>query len=310
MKKLIAVMLCFAFIFLCACNKDGEEPTTDYREYVNLNDYTGIPRETKADWFEDKTVNQNTQATEAGSPAVKSDLPEGFPAIPEGTSNISIKKYKAEDSDNRYQSDWVQVQFSAPMHSIYQFSRDLVSAGYKGNAIYISSQDGYYEYYSEGWHGAWRNDKHLIRIDSWFKEIDGSFGLTLDIVECVKGTYPELAALMPIFDGYTAASGIYCEILDDGNLVQHEFDGTFHKKWLVRYTQENAVVGVTREQFDDYIEELKAAGFVGEIYYVKIDGCEAYGFDCLRKEDGLFVSFILNETLSTMELVYANQASL
>ena len=37
------------------------------------------------------------------------------------------------------------------------------------------------------------------------------------------------------------------------------------------------------------LRALKAAGFEGESYYYKLDGCETYGFDGLNKENGLFV---------------------
>ena len=306
MKKIIALLLCFSFVFLFACGKNSDEPTTDNREYVNINDYTGIPRETQADWFNEETTEKKQQTGDSAMNADRSDLPEGFPSIPEGTSNISIKKYKASESDYGYQSDWVQVKFSAPKQSIYQFSRDLVDAGYKGTAIYLVSHDGYYEYYKEGWQGAWRNDKHIIRIDSWLNEIDGSYALTIDIVECVTETYPELAKLLPVFKGYTVANGKYYEILDTNYNIEHEFDGSFHNKWLIRYTNENGYVGVTRTQFEDYVEELRAAGFVGEAYYYKLDGCETYGFDGLRSSDGLFVTFNYNETLSTMDIIYTN----
>ena len=307
MKKLTALLLCFSFLFLCACGKDGNEPTTeDYREYVNIDDYTGIPRETQTAWFSEETTAKNNSPSDGSTPAVEADLPADFPAIPEGTSNISIKKYKAEESENGYESDWIRLEFSAPKQSIYQFSRDLVDAGYKGNAIYLVSHDGYYEYYKEGWQGAWQNGKHLIRINSWLNEIDGSYALTIDIVECVKKTYPELAKLLPVFEGCSSANGSYYEILDNGENIQHEFDGAFHNKWLIRYTHKNAYVGVTREEFENYVETLKAAGFVGEAYYYKLDGCETYGFDGLRKDDGLFVTFNFNETLSTMDLIYSN----
>lgn len=307
MKKMIALLLCFAFIFLCACGKDGNEPTTDdYIEYVNIDDYTGIPRETQTAWFSEETTAAKDQTSSDGTPAVEADLPADFPSIPDGTSNISIKKYKAEESDNGYQSDWIRLEFSAPKQSIYQFSRDLTDAGYKGNAIYLVSHDGYYEYYKEGWYGAWQNGKHLIRIDSWLNEIDGSYALTIDIVECIGETYPELAKLLPVFKGYSCAKGSYFEVLDNGETLEHEFDGAFHKKWLIRYTYENAYVGVTRKEFESYVETLQAEGFDGNPYYYKLDGCETYGFDGLRKDDGLFVTFNFNETLSTMELIYTN----
>ena len=123
MKKLIALLLCFSFIFLYACGKNGNEPTTDNKEYVNINDYTGIPRETQADWFDEETTANKQQSADSAANADRSDLPEGFPSIPEGTSNISIKKYKASESSHGYQSDWVQVKFSAPKQSIYQIGR-------------------------------------------------------------------------------------------------------------------------------------------------------------------------------------------
>lgn len=314
MKKTVALLLCGVFVFLCSCNKEEKntEPTTNNNQYVNVDDYTGIPRVTQTDWFNETTTKKGSQSVETtgtGVPAVKADLPEGFPDIPEGTSNISIIKYKPEDSEAGYRSDWIRLKFSAPMHSIIQFSNDLTAAGYKGSAKYVESHDGYYEYYVEGWQGGWQNGEHIIRIITWENEIDGSYAITMDIVECSETFYPELEQYFPAFEGYSIAPGRYYEILSDGTLKKDEFDGRFHQKWQIRYSYEESFTGVTRQEFEDYVEKMKSCGLEGEAYYYRLDGCSVYGYDGVDKEKDLYTSFFYNETLSTLEIVFTNDGT-
>lgn len=305
MKKIIALLLCGVFLLLCACEDTPNNPNVDY---VNANDYTGIPRETQTGWF-DNAPTEGASGSTAENIATVDDLPEGFPKIPDGTSNVSITKHKAEESEYGHCSDWVRVEFSAPMQSIIQFSTDLQNAGYKGNIKYIEDSSGSYQYYGNSWQGGWQNGKHLIRIINWFEEMDGSFNLTLDIVECKSTFYPELEQYYPAFDGCSLYSGKYKEILDDGQVIPHEFDGRFHEKWQVIYAFEGSFTGTDRQIFDDYVKALEKKGFKGSTVPCRLDTCAAYIYDGSNAETGVYISIIYNENLSTVEILYTNDGT-
>ena len=295
--------------FLCACD-DGnvENPNVSY---VNVDEYTGIPRETKADWFETKPVSEGATGEKTTDliQISRDELPEGFPSIPEGTSNVSIIKYPAEKSTEGYRSDWIRFKFSAPKHSLMNFSTDLVNAGYKGGIRFIESDASSYEYYPPDLYGGWQNGKHVISIVDCEKEIDGSYAVTLDIVECVTSFYPELGNYFPVFNGYSAIPGKYQEITSSGGLITHEFDGAFHEKWQITYIRENAFVGVARRQYEEYIKTLESSGFTGEMFQYKLDGCSTYIYDGINSQDNVYVSMIFNENLSTVDIVFTNDGT-
>ena len=303
MKRFIALLLSLLFIFLCGCEE--EKPQNNNVSYVNLDDYTGIQRETKTNWFENETATG--EKTTDSSKVTADDLPEGFPEIPEGTSNISIIRYSKENSKAGYRSDWIEVKFSAPEHSIIKFSQDLVSAGYKGGIKYIESEDGIYEYYGNGWHGGWQNGKHIISVLKSEKEYDGSYAITLHISECGESFYPELASSFPEFKGQSLTSGKYYEVLENGRTVKHDFDGSFHEKWQIIYAFEEAFMGVSLSQFEAYLSQLSNAGFVGQTVYYRLDGCSTRIYDGINSEKGLYVSIVYNENIQDMNVVFTNE---
>lgn len=306
MKRFIALLLCLPIIFLCACD-DGKTENPNV-SYVNVDEYTGIPRQTQADWFATKPVSEDATGERPTSSVqiAKDELPKGFPSIPEGTSNVTMKKYTAEESDDGYRSDWIRVQFSAPKQSLMKFSSDLLSAGYKGGIRFIESSSMSYEYYAPGLYGAWQNGKHVITIVDCENEIDGSYAVTLDIVECGVSFYPGLNKYYPVFDGYSMTPGVYKEITSSGQLIKHEFDGGFHETWQITYMHENPFIGVSREQFDKYVKALEDSGFVGQMYQYKLDGCSTYMFDAVNSESKVYVSLVFNENLSTVEALFTN----
>ncbi|MBO5858274.1 MAG: hypothetical protein J6R20_00640 [Clostridia bacterium] len=308
MKRFIALLLCVPMIFLFGCD-DGNTDNPNV-SYVNVDEYTGIPRETKADWFETKPAEDVTgEKTTSSVQISKEDLPEGFPSLPEGTSNISMIKYTAAQSREGYRSDWIRVKFSTPKHSLVAFSTDLAAAGYKGGLKFVESSQAGYEYYPPRLYGAWQNGKHVISIVECENEIDGSYAVTLDIVECVTSFYPELGNYFPVFNGYTAIPGKYQEITSSGSLLTHEFDGAFHEKWQITYIRENAFVGVTRRQYEEYIKALESDGFTGEMFQYKLDGCSTYIYDGINSQDKVYVSMIFNENLSTVDVVFTNDGT-
>ena len=312
MKRFVALFIGMLLVFLCAC--EDEKPKNDNVSYVHINDYTGIPRETKTDWFEDETVGESANAgeTSTGEKATSSvkitadDLPDGFPEIPEGTSNISMVRYSKEESKAGYRSDWIEVKFSAPEHSIIKFSQDLIAAGYKGGIRYVETEDGIYEYYGNGWHGGWQNGKHIISVLKSEKEIDGSFALTLHIAECGRSVYPEFGQYFPEFNGQSLTNGKYYEVLSNGSTVKHEFDGSFHEKWQLIYAFEEAFMGVSTSQFDAYVKTLRDAGFVGQTVIYRLDGCSTKMFDGINSEKGLYISMIHNENIQNINVVFTN----
>lgn len=287
MKRIIALMLCAAFIFLCSCNSNDEDTTTNFVNYVNEGDWTGVQREMLTDWFDGEV-----------SGVTREDFPEGFPEIPEETSNVSIKKYSPEESGNSYTSDWIELVFSAPRHSINKFSDDLKKAGYKGTARFLSSQ---------GWQGAWQNGKNVIRIADWEYEYDGSYIITLHITECLKASYPELEAIVPVFDGATSSKGTYYELKHNGIAEMHDFDGMFHSEWQIEYSRNGAIVGTTKEAFEAYAEKLDANGFEGQkSFYINEYDCMIYFYEGVNKETGIFVAAYFNDSLLSLEIRYTN----
>ncbi len=293
-------------LFLCACNDgNNENPNVSY---VNVDEYTGVPRQTQADWFATQPVSEGAtgEKTTSSVQITKDELPEGFPSIPEGTSNISITKYTAAQSDDGYRSDWIRFKFSAPKHSLMKFSTDLVAAGYKGGIKFVESSPTGYEYYAPGLYGAWHNGKHIISIVDCENEIDGSYAITLDIVECGVSFYPELGNYYPVFEGYSMVPGIYKEITPSGQLLIHEFDGAFHETWQITYTKENAFVGVSRKQFDDYVKSIEESGFVGEVFQYDLDGCSTYFYDAIDSQNKVYISMVFNENLSTLDVLFTN----
>lgn len=309
MKRFIALLLCIPMIFLCACD-DGKTVNPNV-SYVNVDEYTGIPRETKADWFETKPVSEGATGEKTTDliQISRDELPEGFPSIPEGTSNVSIIKYPAEKSTEGYRSDWIRFKFSAPKHSLMNFSTDLVNAGYKGGIRFIESDASSYEYYPPDLYGGWQNGKHVISIVDCEKEIDGSYAVTLDIVECGTSFYPELGQYYPVFDGYSVVPGEYKEITQTGRVISHEFDGAFHEIWQITYIKDNAFVGVSRNQFDSYVKSLEKAGFVGEVYQYDLDGCSTYFYDAADTKNKVYISVIFNENISTLDVLYTNDGT-
>lgn len=306
MKKFIALFISALLLFLCAC--DNEKPNNDYVSYVNVDDYTGIARETKADWFE--TEPDASGAVTEKSAITADELPDGFPSIPEGTSNISMIKYSKSESKAGYRSDWIEVKFSAPKHSIMKFSSDLIAAGYKGGIKFVESEDGVYEYYGRGWHGGWQNGKHIISVVGSQDEIDGSFALTLHITECGESFYPELVKLFPAFEWQSLTRGKYYEVPGNGrNNIKHDFDGSFHEKWEILYAYEEALIGVTRAEFESYIKKLKTAGFEGETFNYRLDGCSTLIYDGINTERNLYISMVFNENLQSVNVVFTNDGT-
>lgn len=288
MKRIIALILCAAFMFLCSCSgKDDNTTTTSFVNYVNQDEWSGIQREMVTDWFAGEV-----------SGAVREDLPADFPAVPEETSNISIKKHSPEDTNNGYASDWIELVFSAPRHSMNKFADDLKKAGYAGTARFLSSK---------GWQGAWQNGKHVIRIADWEYEYDGSYIITLHVTECLKSYYPELKRIVPVFDGATASKGTYYEIKNNSTPEMHDFDGRFHAEWQIEYSFNGAIVGTTKEAFETYTEELDANGFEGmKSFYSDEDNCMIYFYEGINKETGVFVAAYFNDSLLSLEIRYTN----
>lgn len=289
MKRIFALILCAAFIFLCSCSdKKDDIPTTNGANYVNAGEWTGIGREMVTDWFAGEVDG-----------VVKEDLPDGFPAVPDETSNVSIKKFSPEDTSIGYTSDWIELTFSAPRQGVNKFSDDLRKAGYKGTARYLPTL---------GWQGSWQNGKHLVRIASWEYEYDGSYIITVHITECVKTSYPELEAIVPVFDGFAATKGSYYELIN-GGAKPHDFDGSFHAEWQIEYSMNGAIVGTNKDEFEAYADTLDKNGFDGQrSFYNSTDDCIIYVYEGYNKETGILVAAFLNESLMTLEIRYSNVA--
>ena len=137
-------------------------------------------------------------------------------------------------------------------------------------------------------------------------EMDGSYAMIFDIVECTEVFYPELGQYFPVFDGYSLIPGEYSEITSNGEILKHKFDGQFHEKWQIFFAHGNAFTGVSHAQFDSYVKQLIKQGFKGTVVNERLDGCSAYLFDGINTEKGVYTSMIYNENLMSLDIVYTN----
>lgn len=295
MKKILAIILAFSILFLCACSDNGENNNT-----------TTAPTEqpTTSD------ISETTASAATTNPDIEyftdwgTDLiPADFPPPPAYTHSIEIESGEANEE---YHSDWVRIQFTCPENEIYRFTNDLIKAGYIGGSKKIEAPS---TYFLAGFNGYWQNGKNYIRVAASEYGENGELTLLVDITEC-KDTFPEvLTSIFPKFNGFTKRSGIYNEYDEDKNRTGNEFMGSLNaKSWSWDFGFENAFVGVNLEDVEAYVNELVNAEFSGVSSTSVTDGCTVVSYDLVKetgeKTYGVFIAY--NQILKTMDILYTN----
>ena len=294
MKKLIALMLAFLMLFLCACseNKNTDTETTTAEQL--LTDNTAAT--TLADSIQN-TVN------EWGSDL----LPEDFPSPPNGTHDVIIEKNQPNE---KYESEWVIMQFTCPENEIYRFTNNLLKAGYIGGAKKIEAPA---KYYKAGFNGAWQNGKNLITVSASQYNEKGELTVVIDITACKDNFPPVLTNIFPKFEGFSKNSGLYNEYDEGKNRLNNKFEGSLNaKSWTWDFGFERAFVGVSETEVEAYVEKLVNAEFAGQSATSVTDGCTVVSYDLIKETEnsiyGVFIAY--NQILKTLDILYTNDATI
>ncbi len=298
MKRTIALLLCFSFLFLFACSNNEQ----DNIKYVNVDNPSSLSQEYATSW-DDYTLPSADVSSGSTQQNVSTAelLPENFPEIPQGISNLSIVK-KPYSEDTGYPSEYVELKFICKYVTLVLFSQSLKDAGYKGGIKEVA--DG--TYYPTGIHGAWQDGKYLIRIVGTEAIVDGTQDVTVHIVPCVDMFPSELSAISYGFEGFSGAEPYYYEYVN-GETVLREYDGGLHAKWLFSFNGDCSYVGVTREEFENHLSVLEEKGYlIGTSEAGTLDGCNTFLVDAMSDDESIYIMFLYNETLASLDIYYTN----
>ena len=290
MKKITAILLAFAILFLCACS-----------------DKSAVSTPSDASSAPDASVKTGSTPpiTEWGTDL----LPEKFPSPPEGTHDFSIVKGLADKAAFAYSTDFYRITFICPELSIYSFSNDLIALGYKGGIKKFTDAS----FYRNGFSGYWQNGEKYIRIQQSTETGDGEFVFEIDIADCVDNFSDKLAEIFPKFNGYCMSIGSYCAHDGNGNTITTTFDGSFAApSWHWEFRFANGFVGVEREEFEKYFYSFEPLGYKGVMLYDTIDGSNVMTADLILSavEGDYGVFMIYNSDLKTLDIAYTNDASI
>ncbi|MBR3817771.1 MAG: hypothetical protein IKJ41_01330 [Clostridia bacterium] len=290
MKKTIAILLAASTLFLCSCTdkNNGNETTTAEQTTSSSTNASDTTKNSNVEYINEWGIDS---------------LPEDFPVPPAGAYNF---EYEQGEANEEYASDWVRIQFTCPENEIYRFTNDLLKAGYIGGAKKIGAPTTYFR---PGFNGFWQNGKNYIRVAASQYGEDGSLTLLIDIAEC-KDNFPMvLTSIFPKFNGYTKNSGLYNEYDENKNRLDNEFIGSLNaQSWAWDFGFENAFVGVTEEDLENYVNDLVNAEFAGKSTTSVTDGCTVISYDLVKeigdKTYGVFIAY--NQILKTMDIAYTN----
>lgn len=298
MKKLTAFILCFSFLFLFGC----EDEKQDNVKYVNVDNPTSIEKNYASGWDDFITPTEDT-STDTVQPEVDISelLPENFPDMPEGIADLRITKMPFSE-ETGYPTEYTEMKFICEYPTLIMFSQSLKDIGYKGGIKEISNGT----YYPTGIHGAWQDGNYLIRIVGTEAIIDGSHDVTIHIVPCEDLFPSELAAISSAFNGYCGATPFYYEYVN-GDAYLRDYDGSFHAKWVITFTNDCSFVGVTREDFEKYLEELNAKGYeIGTVEPGTLDSCNTFLGEATSSDESIYILLLYNESLATLDIYYTN----
>jgi len=295
MKKTLAIILTFSFLFLFACNKNGGNQTST-TEFVPITltvpVSTTLPT-TKPVIISDWTTNL---------------LPADFPAPPEGTFAFEAAKGNPKTDEGNFVSEWVRIRFTCPEQNFHTFTNSMKDLGYLGGSKKITNGT----FYTDGYEGYWQNGKHLVRINDSYISADSNLSVIMDIVPVTDNFPVALSPVFPKFNGITAGAGVYCGHDTNGFQISDSYDGSFDPFWHWEFRFSNGFVGVTLEEFEAYYELLGEMDFSGVISAATVDGCDIISVDVEKKiGDTEYVCHLLyNQTLRTLDAAYSNDPSI
>ena len=298
MKKTIAILLSFTFAFLVACNNNDQ----DNVRYINADNPSGLDREIASSW--DDFVSPTADPSSANVPnqlTASEILPENFPGVPDGASDIRLE-VKPYSEETGYRGEYVELKLIGDFTCMVLFSQSLKDIGYKGGVKEI--RDG--TYYPSGIHGAWQDGKNLIRIVGTEPIADGTTDITIHIVECENLFPEELADFVTPFNGFSGTIPYYYEIEDEGSTLQ-DFNGGFHARWIMNFSDDASFVGVTRSEFENYLVELENSGYtIGSTEAGNLDGCNTFLVDALSSDESIYIIMIYNESIASLDYYITN----
>ncbi len=285
MKKIVSLLLTASLIFLCSCS-DTNDDITDNTSSAEVTESTTHP-DAFSEWGTDL-------------------LPENFPAPPEGAHSLSIETGKASTEGQGYRSDWVSLNFTCLEKYYLDFAAEFFKAGYNGRTKYLSTTG----YFPEGYNGSWQDGKTLVRLSKAVLNNDGEFEFRLDVMKCVDNFPSALEEYFPKFNGYSRNAGKYLGYNGIDSVVTEKFIGFDQSEhWYWDFGFENAFVGVTAEEFENYIDLLIDEGFSGRVSDTTADDCTVTSADLFKEisSDEVYGCFMLyNRSLQTLDIVYTN----
>lgn len=295
MKKTLAIILTFSFLFLFACGKNAVSQNTT-EEFIPQKLTSAVP--TTLPTTEPVIISEWTTDL----------LPADFPAPPEGTFAFEAAKGNPETDEGNFVSEWVRIRFTCPEQNFHTFTNAMTELGYIGGSKKITNGT----FYSDGYKGYWQNGKHLVRINDTLISADSYLSVTMDIVPVTDNFPAALSPVFPKFSGVTAGNGVYCGHDTNGTQISDTYDGSFDTYWHWEFRFSNTFVGVSLEEFQAYYELLGEMDFSGVISGATVDGCDIISVDVEKKiGDTEYVCHLLyNQTLRTLDAAYSNDPTI
>ena len=298
MKKFIAIILAFTFAFLVACSNNEQENV----RYINGANPSGLDREIASSWDDFVTPTADPSSADVQNQMSASEiLPENFPGVPDGASDIRLAVMPYSE-DSGYPGEYIELKLIGDFTCMVLFSQSLKDIGYKGGVKEI--RDG--TYYPSGIHGAWQDGTNLIRIVGTEPIADGTTDITLHIVKCENLFPEELAAFIAPFSGFSGTIPYYYEIEESGSTLR-DFNGGFHAKWIMNFSDDASFVGVMRSDFENYLVTLEESGYtIGSTEAGTLDGCNTFLVDAMSSDESIYIIMIYNESIASLDYYVTN----
>lgn len=292
MKKLTALFLAGILLLLCACG--SKEPPADSKTTA------------AADTTSAETTTAAPDPTMPSGKAPNLDLlPEDFPPLPKGIVNLTVSHLSGTGKLTGYALDRTRIAFDCYEPVFYQFTNSLIAAGYTGSCRNIQTND----LYSLGFAGSWQNGKHIIVIDKSEKKDNNLQRFTLDFANYTDCFPHVLGNIFPPFKAASRSKGNYYGYDYTAGTQSETFrslNADANWQWSFRF--DDAFIGLTEEEFRNYMETLEENGFSGNIGQNVRDGCQVYEGDIVKStEDGDYGVFLMyNTSLLTLDIVFTN----
>lgn len=287
MKKFLAALTAFIFLFLSACSDNGGT------------------KQTPSDAPTAALTTEVQYVTSWGTDL----LPDNFPAPP---ATMSMYSHSLDEHEELFYPNGAQVltlTFNCTKPDFTIFSNSLKEAGYKGGFAHVENG----EYYYDGFYGGWQDGETIIIISGSVELNSLEYTYILEVSKCADYFPTGFDGLFPKFEGYAINSGTYTFKNSDGEYELDDMPKDFSgKTWMVTHsiTDYNSFIGVSEAQFRAYCNKLSAAGFDGEISFSTIDGATAMMLDATKESDGKFlaISLLYNSSSGMLDVLYTNDS--